>query len=143
MPTAGPFDRFKVCFLFIVFMFLVILPAMAFCDGTAVSTNDPWYVKVILVSMPLIIYLVSQIRSHLKDGTIKEIANIAAQGKKYEPLGEEALKILEAKYPVLKVDVQKVQALAASPTGQAVQQVAQGAATALLSPAPAQATPAA
>jgi hypothetical protein len=121
----------RISFLFVMIL-IVLCVSMAVADtGTTAAPTGPWWAALITALVPtLVIYLTSQIRSHLKDGTIKEIAMIAAQGKKYAPVAEEVLAAIEAKYPALKADVTKVETVIKSPAGQiaasAVKEVAAG-----------------
>ena len=109
----------SMCLILCMF-FLTLAVALIYADAPTAQPAGPWWATLITALVPtLVIYLTSQIRSHLKDGTIKEIAMIAAQGKKYAPVAEEVLAALEAKYPALKADVTKVETLARTSLGQA------------------------
>jgi hypothetical protein len=115
----------RIPFLFVMIL-MVVGVSMVFADTTATEAQGPWYVQILVAAIPaLVVYITSQIRSHAKDGTIKELALVAQKVKPYEPIAEEVLSALEAKYPVLKTNVTKVETVIQTPIGQAVKNAAQ------------------
>jgi hypothetical protein len=124
----------RISFLFVMIL-LVLGCSMVSADTAAPAavpavTNGPWYVAVLISVIPtLVVYLTSQIRSHMKDGTIERLATGAQKVKQFEPLAQDALAFLESKYPVLKQDVQKVETIAKDPVAQVAIKAAEAVAT--------------
>ena len=120
------------CMLFAGFLAVACAQTAA---APAVAT--PWWAELMTAALPaLVVFVVKEIRSHVKDQTIERIATLAATAKKYEPLAADIFTAIEAKYPTLKADAAKVQAATQTPLAQAGIQAAESIAAGLKTPAP-------
>jgi hypothetical protein len=118
--------RLNCLILCVFFTLLAVVLACAQTVAAAPAVATPWWAELLTAALPaLVIFITKEIRSHAKDQTIERIAGVAAQVKKYEPLAADVLTALEARYPVLKADVAKVETVIKDPVAQAALKAAE------------------